>query len=222
VEKRKDSEAVLVGTLRTVRGTYDFQGRRFDVLRDGTIAFRGQRPSNPALDVSAERSVSGVVARLNIGGTMAEPDLTLSSEPPLDEADILSLIVFNQPVNQLGEGQRASLGERAIGLATSFVVSPLNDTLQNALDVDPFEIDTATDEGGGPAVAVGEQAGEKLFVRFRQIFSAQDASEFQLEYQLSDILRVQGFYAEGRQRANRSLARRIERGGIDLVVVLGY
>jgi autotransporter translocation and assembly factor TamB len=222
VEKRKDMDAVLVGTVRTVRGTYDFQGRRFDVQRDGMIDFRGERPIDPALDVAAERTVQGVIARVNIGGTMMQPDLTLSSDPPLDEADILSLIIFNQPVNQLGEGQRVNLGERALGLATSFVVSPLNDTLQNALDVDLFQIDTATDEGGGPAITVGEQVGEKLFVRFRQIFGAQDASEFQLEYQLTDILRLQGSYAEGSQRANRSLARRIERGGIDLILVFSY
>ena len=222
VEKRKETDAVLVGTVRTVRGTYDFQGRRFDVQRDGMIDFRGERPIDPALDVAAERTVQGVIARVNIGGTMMQPNVTLSSDPPLDEADILSLIIFNQPVNQLGEGQRINLGERALGLATSFVVSPLNDTLQNALDVDLFQIDTSTDEGGGPAITVGEQVGEKLFVRFRQIFGAQDASEFQLEYQLTDILRLQGSYAEGGQRANRSLARRIERGGIDLILVFSY
>jgi autotransporter translocation and assembly factor TamB len=43
---REGAEApVLVGTISTVRGTYDFQGRRFEVQRDGQITFRGSNPS---------------------------------------------------------------------------------------------------------------------------------------------------------------------------------
>ena len=37
----------LVGTVNTVRGTYDFQGRRFTIMRDGTIRFVGGRDLNP-------------------------------------------------------------------------------------------------------------------------------------------------------------------------------
>jgi translocation and assembly module TamB len=222
IRKEPGADPVLVGTVRTVRGNYDFQGRRFEVLRDGTIAFRGQRPVDPALDVQAERVISGIVAHVNVQGTMRMPEVLLSSQPPLDEADILSLIIFNQPVNRLGEGQRTELGERAVGLASGFVVSPISDTLEHALDIDLFEIETVAEEGGGPSVTVGEQVGEQLFVKFRQTFGAQDASEFQLEYQLADFLRLQGSFAEGRGGANRSLTRRVERGGIDLIVFFSY
>jgi translocation and assembly module TamB len=177
---------------------------------------------DPALDVQAERVISGIVAHVNVQGTMRMPEVLLSSQPPLDEADILSLIIFNQPVNRLGEGQRTELGERAVGLASGFVVSPISDTLEHALDIDLFEIETVAEEGGGPSVTVGEQVGEQLFVKFRQTFGAQDASEFQLEYQLADFLRLQGSFAEGRGGANRSLTRRVERGGIDLIVFFSY
>ena len=214
-------QPVLLGTVTAVRGTYGFQGRRFDVLRDGTIAFRGERPIDPALDLQAERVVSGIVAHVNIAGTMRSPSLVLSSRPPLEEADILSLILFNQPVNRLGTDQRDALGERALGLASGFVVSPISDTLEHALDIDLFELEAVT-EGGGPAITLGEQVGERLFVRFRQSFGALDTSEFQLEYQLSDFLRLQGSFAEGKGRADRTLIRRVERTGIDLVVFFSY
>ena len=46
----------------------------------------------------------------------------LSSTPPLEQADILALIVFNQPINQLGEGEQMSLAQRAQALATGAVV----------------------------------------------------------------------------------------------------
>ena len=222
IRKDPGSDPVLRGSMTTIRGSYDFQGRRFELLRDGTIAFRGERPIDPALNLQAERAITGIVAHVNIGGTMRSPSLMLSSRPPLDEADILSLIVFNQPVNKLGEGQRADLGGRAVGLASGLVVSPISDTLEHALDVDLFEIETGTDEGDGPAITVGEQVGERLFVKLRQIFGSQPASEVRLEYQLTDFLRLEGSIAEGGGRANRNFTRRVERRGIDLVVFFSY
>jgi len=213
---------VLIGTIETVRGNYDFQGRRFQVLRDGTITFRGETPIDPALNVTAERVISGIAAHVTVTGSMREPQVALSSQPPLDQADILSLIVFNQPANQLGQGQAINLGERAAQLAGGFVVTPLADTLGRALNVDVFEVDPSGDQGEGPTVTVGQQVGERLFLKFRQIFGTRDVSEFQLEYQLADFLRLQGSFAEGQTSANRSLTRRVERGGIDLVVYFSY
>jgi len=221
--KREGTEApVLIGTITTVRGTYDFQGRRFQVLRDGSITFRGDTPIDPALNVTTERVISGIVAHVTVGGTMREPTVTLSSQPPLDQTDILSLIVFNQPANRLGQGQATNLGERAAQIAGGFVASPIADTLGRALNVDIFELDPSGDEGQGPTVTIGQQVGERLFLKFRQLFGTRDVSEFQLEYQLTDFLRLQGSLAEGQTSANRSLTRRVERGGIDLVVYFSY
>jgi len=216
------SAPVLLGTISTVRGTYDFQGRRFQVLRDGTITFRGETPVDPALNVTAEREISGIVAHVTVGGTMHNPELTMSSQPPLDQADILSLIVFNQPANRLGQGQATDLGQRAAQIAGGFVVTPIASQLGRALNVDVLEVDPTGEDGAGPTVTIGQQVGERLFLKFRQIFGVRDVSEFQLEYQLTKILRLQGSFAEGQTSANRSLTRRVERGGIDLVVYFSY
>jgi translocation and assembly module TamB len=220
--REPDADAVLIGEVNTIRGTYDFQGRRFDVLRDGRIVFRGKPPIDPALDVTAERVISGIVANVNITGTARAPRVTLSSQPPLEEADIFSLIVFNQPVNRLGQGEVNSLAERAAGMASGFVVTPLAVSLERALDLDLFELDAVGDERGGPSATIGRNVGEKLFVKFRQSFGTQDVSEFDLEYQINNLFRIEGSLAQGRNAANRGLTRRVERAGIDLVVFFTY
>ena len=69
--------------------------------------------------------IQGVEARVNVRGTLKKPEIVLSSTPPLEQADILSLIVFNQPINQLGEGQQVSLAQRAQALATGAVAGQL-------------------------------------------------------------------------------------------------
>jgi len=220
--REPDMDAVLVGEVNTVRGTYDFQGRRFEVLRDGRIVFRGTQLGDPALDVSAEREIQGIIANVNITGTARSPRVMLSSQPPLEEADIFSLIVFNQPVNKLGQGEVNTLAERAAGMASGFVVTPLAVSLERALDLDLFELDAVGDERAGPSAAIGRQVGEKLFVKFRQSFGTQDISEFNLEYQISRFLRLEGSAAQGRNAANRTLTRRVERAGINLVMFFTY
>ncbi len=215
-------DVVLVGTVNTVRGTYDFQGRRFEIQRDGRIQFVGTTPIDPRLDITARRVISGVEALVHVRGTARAPELRLSSNPPLDEADILSLIVFNQPANSLGEGQQASLAQRAGALATGFVASSLASSISGALELDVFEIQTSAEAGGGGTLTVGEQVGERLFVKFRQGFGAQAISEFILEYQLADFLRLQTSVAEGAAATQRTLTQQVEQSGVDLIFFFSY
>ena len=140
IRKAPAGQPDVIGTVTVVRGFYDFQGRRFEVLRDSQIRFQGTRPVDPALQVDAQRIISGVTAMVNIRGTARQPQVRLSSQPPLDEADVLSLIVFNQPINQLGEGERLNLAERAGGLAVGYLATPLANSIARALDLDIFEI----------------------------------------------------------------------------------
>src|SRR5262249_14908582 len=120
VAKSVDGPITLRGPVNTVRGFYEFQGRRFTVQRDGTLTFHGFTPINPDVNIIAERVIpnTGVTVRLEVTGTARAPKLELTSDPPLDEADILSLIVFNRSVNELGTGERASLAETAGGIAS--------------------------------------------------------------------------------------------------------
>ena len=221
-QKAPGGALVLVGDLKTIRGTYEFQGRRFDIQRDGRVRFEGLSPIDPTLDLTALRVIAGVEARVHIGGSVREPELTLTSRPPLPEADILSLIVFNQPSNQLGEGQQVSLAQRASALATGFVASKLANSLGKALDLDIFEIEAAPEGAGqGAAVTLGEQVGQRLFLKLRQgVGAADQRSELIVEYQLSDFLRLETTFAQG--SATRSLLRRVEGTGLDLIFFFSY
>jgi autotransporter translocation and assembly factor TamB len=225
---RKDpgGPVTLVGTVTTVRGTYEFRGRRFELVRGGTLRFAGDPEINPLLDVTAVRQIpdTGVEARIHITGTAKAPQLALTSTPPLEESDILALIIFNRSVNELGSGERASLAATAGGIATGFIAAPLGESIGRALDLDQFEITTTTDNGElGAGVTVGQQVGDRAFFKFRQEFGRQNVSEFLLEYQLADFLRMRATAApETSGTANRLGQRRVERAGIDLIFFFSY
>jgi autotransporter translocation and assembly factor TamB len=226
VRKQAGEPFLLVGVVNTVRGMYEFQGRRFELERDGTIRFTGSPEINPLLDITAARVIpnTGVEARIRITGTPAAPELALSSTPSLPESDILSLIVFNRQVNELGTGERSSLAATAGGIATGFIASPLGDSIGRALDLDLFEITTTTEEGElGAGITVGQQVGDRAFLKLRQQFGQRSLTEFILEYQLFDFLRLQATGApESTGAGNRLNQRRVERGGVDLIFFFSY
>ena len=226
VRKAPGDQVRLYGTVQTVRGTYEFQGRRFELERDGEIRFVGDTQINPFIDITATRVIpnTGVEATVHITGTLQAPELALSSNPPLEESDILALIVFNRPVNELGTGERSSLAATAGGIATGFIAAPLGESIGRALDLDLFEITTTTESGElGAGVTLGQQIGDRAFVKLRQEFGERSTTEFILEYQLTQFLRLQASAApQTTGSANRINQRRIERAGIDLIFFFSY
>ena len=212
----------IAGEVNTVRGSYTFQGRRFEIMRDGRIRFQGSDVIDPLLDLRARRVISGVETFVHVRGTMLQPELSFTSNPPLEEADILSLIIFNMTINELGVGQQVSLATRAQQLAGGYLASGLSQSIGNALNLDEFEIQAAGERGLGPSILVGQQIGKGLFVRLRQGFGAEQATEFILEYQLTQYLRLQGTLADVAGSTQRNAFRRVERGGLDLIFFFSY
>ena len=214
-------EPLIIGEVHPVRGAYEFQGRQFELERDGTIAFDGLSPSDPRLDVVATRLVSGVETRVHVGGTLRAPTLALSSDPPLEQADILSLIVFNQPVNMLGTGERVSLARRGASVAAGFVTSQLAESVSDALEIDVFDVDIGASTLS-PAVTIGEQFGQGLFLKLRQQFGSSSLSTAVIEYRLTDFLRFEGELSHGDQSTGSALLQHAERGGVYLIFHFGF
>jgi translocation and assembly module TamB len=211
----------LTGTVNTVRGAYQFQGRRFDILRDGTVRFDGLDELDPDLDIKTQRVIQSVTATVNIRGRLSKPEIVLSSTPPLEEADILALIVFNQPINQLGEGQQISLAQRAQALATGAVASQLATSIGNTLGVDLFEISTAPESGAAAEITVGQQVGQNLYVKLQQGVGDQSSTNFILEYELARWLRLRTNVLQG-SSTQQQLFQRAQGSGADLIFFFTY
>lgn len=211
----------LLGEVNTIRGNYDFQGRRFEILRDGTVRFEGLDQINPSLDLRTRRLIQGVEARVNVRGTLQKPEIVLSSTPPLEQADILSLIVFNQPLNQLGEGQQVSLLQRAQSIATGAVAGQLAQSIGNALNLDTFDIDVAPANGSGPNVTLGQQVGQNLYVKVQQGIGSSSTTNVILEYEIARWLRLQTNVMQGAS-TQQSVFQRNQGSGADLIFTFSY
>ena len=55
-----------------------------------------------------------------------------------------------------------------------------------------FEITTTTEEGDlGAGVTLGQQVGDRAFLKLRQQFGERNITEFMMEYQLTRFLRLE-------------------------------
>ncbi len=211
----------ITGSLDSVSGSYSFQGRRFELDPSSSIDFRGDL--NPGVFISVNRVISGVETRVTISGTLGEPELALSSTPPLDPSEILSLIVFNTSTNELSAVQQRELAIRAGTLAVGFLTSSLTAALERSIGLDILEIEPVTGVAGGAKVTIGDEIAPGLMARFSRQFGVDQYDQATIEYHISRILRLRATLSDARtQQITRSPFLRLERAGIDLLLFFSF
>jgi translocation and assembly module TamB len=223
VAKKAGEPLTLVGNVNTVRGFYDFHGRRFMIQRNGIVQFEGDpiERLNPRLAVNAERVISAVTARVSISGRLNRPELTLTSTPPLDPSDILALIVFNQPLNELGANSQQSVTKQVGDLAAGVATGQLTSSIASSLKLDQFEVNLSPDSGSAADLTIGQQISGNLYVRVQQGLGQHSQTNVILEYEFSKWLRLQTNVQEGAS-TQQQLFQRVQSTGADLVFTFAF
>jgi autotransporter translocation and assembly factor TamB len=225
IRKATHEPIQVSGALQTVRGSYAYQGRRFTIERDGSLRFvGGDKSLDPLISITATRTVSGVVIRAALRGQASAPELELTSTPTLDESDILSLLLFGQPANELATGQRNELALQAATLASGFVVSPAVSAVGEKLGLDFLQLEPIGTAGTNSfRLSAGREIWKGLFLTYAREFSSDPFNELLAEYELSQYLRLRANGSDARgARARNSLFRRVERFGIDVIFFFSY
>jgi translocation and assembly module TamB len=161
-----------------------FQGRRFTLTR-GRLEFTGDEKIEPALDIEAEYRVSNYLVTVIVKGTSEKPTLTLASSPQLDQADILSLLLFNKPVSALNTGEQASLQENAIGIVGGFAATKIGQAVAESLGLQNLGVDIGSIDFSGEAVRFGQYVGRDTFISVSQEISGKYGREVAAEYQIT-------------------------------------
>ncbi|MGH7898478.1 MAG: translocation/assembly module TamB domain-containing protein, partial [Candidatus Binatia bacterium] len=173
-------DLALVGEVRTVRGWAVLQGRRFAVAR-GTIAFTGGTEIDPILDVVADYKKGEYVVHAIVSGTANEPALTLASEPQLEQADILSVLLFGKPAKELNDGQKADLKKQAAEMAAAYAFTEIGQSVARALGLESAGIQV--EELSTERIALGTYLTEKTYVTLGQDIGNRQGQELAVEYQ---------------------------------------
>ena len=158
----------ISGQISADRGWYMFRGRRI-VLQSAYVSFSGETPIDPYLTVTATYQAPEHLVTVRVEGTARTPQLELSSDPPLDQSDVLALLLFGRTTSQLTGGQGTELRQEAIGILASYVAPELEQSLMDTFGLASltFQLPTGTSYG---SVGVGRYIGDDIFVSIGQTF----------------------------------------------------
>ncbi|MCX6552688.1 MAG: translocation/assembly module TamB domain-containing protein [Acidobacteria bacterium] len=199
----------LLGRAEVERGEIWFEGRRYIVTR-GTIDFSNPARIEPSFDVEAETRARAPGQTYHITlratGTMQRLQYDLSSDPPLPEVDIVSMLLGDVQSAQDAElrslkspdsAERTLLQSRMAGLLTSPISSNVQKAVEQTFGVETFQItpmliDQSQQSGKLSADArltIGKRISDRVYLTYSQSLRQSKGSQvILLEYDQSDRL----------------------------------
>ncbi len=153
------------GVVTLEEGKFLAVGQRLGIDR-GSLIFAGDI-MDPGLDVKASRTItyegSDITVGVLLSGTLSRILTRVFSEPAMGEMDALSYLTTGRPLSATGTGGQIAVANTALSLGLNGAL-PVAQQLGSALRVDEIALDTTST--GGTAVALGEQFGEDLYIRY--------------------------------------------------------
>jgi translocation and assembly module TamB len=185
------------GSVVAVQGQVEPIGGRVFAVERGKVTFAGGPITAGGLDIAARYDNPAAVVRATIGGTLANPKLQLTSEPPLQEAQIAMLIATGRTELLAGSGGVNTLAAQDAGLAAAGAVAMgvFKELLSDKLPVDSVSLDST-------ALRAGKYLTDRLYVGYVRRFEAkpergENPDEVRAEYQLAPGWQVETRYGTG-------------------------
>ncbi|MEW6570270.1 MAG: translocation/assembly module TamB domain-containing protein [Nitrospirota bacterium] len=195
VVKGSVSNPVLLGRLEATEGYVYFRNNEFRIIY-ASADFTDPNRIKPLLNLSAETTIKGYDIRLNLEGRLDHFILSLSSDPHLEEVDILALLT----VGQIGKQLKGLEGGIGAGEATSFLTGKVQDVIEERLrtitGLDRFQVEPYVSKTTGavePRITVSERlVGDKLFVTYATSVGSVEEQVLKIEYLLDKNISLIG------------------------------
>jgi translocation and assembly module TamB len=153
----------LGGSITLQRGSFMFLGRRFQVLRGEVIIPSGTRTATPTVFITAETRASGATITLNVAGSADDPQLTLSSVPPLERNEIVARLLFGKSGDAVSPFQIAFLAHALDVLDGGGPLLQQIDRGERTLGLDQLDIKQSEESSGLQAVVFGKRLLDRLY-----------------------------------------------------------
>jgi translocation and assembly module TamB len=189
------------GSVDVIRGKVEpINGRVFDVER-GRVQFSGGPVRAAVLEVRARYDNPAAKVTVAITGPISKPEIQLSSDPHLDDAQIAMLIATGQADFKASTGAVGTLtGEEAGRAALGAVVTQVfNGLVAGKLPLDTVALDAT-------ALRAGKYVGDKVYVGYVRRFDAkpeegENTDEVRLEYRITPRWKFEVSYGTARTGA---------------------
>jgi translocation and assembly module TamB len=187
---------VILGRATAESGTVIFRNKTF-VVKRGVIDFSNPYKIESALDIEGETQIRKWTIHLAVSGTPDKLSFELSSEPPEEEGDLLSLLLVGRTTQELIKAEGGSTQSPAQMLA-GLVSATYGEDIKKATGLDILELETEGQEeeqvSDHVKVTIGKELSKRMTLKY-----AVESKEGQMsqraiaEYKLMENILMSGF-----------------------------
>lgn len=189
------SSPVLFGRIESKEGYAYFRNNEFRII-SASADFADPSRTNPFINLSAETIVEGYKINLYLEGLMENLELSLSSDPHLDEEDILALLT----VGYIGDRTQTAQDTLGTGIIAGVAQEVLEERMRNIIGLDRFYIDTYVSKTKStviPRVTVSKRiVGDKFIVTYAAPLGHTEEQMLKLEYFVDRRTSLMGVWDE--------------------------
>ncbi len=171
IQKEGQGPALGNGEINILNGEYRAFGQGL-VIDKGLILFAGGPVAKPGIDIKASRRpAEGITVGVFARGSLAQPDLTIFSEPSMTQSEQLSWLVLGRPLEQSSEGENNAINQLLLSLSLDkgdSILSGLGETF----NLDTMRIKTGSGEAGAASdndlaeLVLGKYLSPDLYVSY--------------------------------------------------------
>lgn len=178
----------LEGKIEHSRGWYEFNETRVEIS-EGYALFKGS--PDPDLFLVATKNVRDIEITVHVMGKGSEPEIIMSSVPPLDKIDIISYLLFNRSATSLTGRESLALQTQA----ATFLGSQASRILKKSIGNTPFTPDVIqlreSDSGQSSVIEIGKYLTPDFYVTYEKDLRSSGSDNVKIEYRLNRHLSIQ-------------------------------
>ncbi|HOO45868.1 MAG TPA: translocation/assembly module TamB domain-containing protein, partial [Deltaproteobacteria bacterium] len=185
---------VINGRVSVESGTVEFRNRTFTVTK-GVIDYLDPYTTRATIDIESEVKVRDWMIYLKVSGTPDALNISLRSEPPEEDNDILSLLVIGRTSEELIAGEGGSTLSTSSMIA-ALVASRYGEDIREATGLDLFEVESGGDDDSGDTLrlTIGKELSRRIMLKYAMESKNSELSQRTVaEYKLFENIVINGF-----------------------------
>lgn len=196
---------IIQGRITATRGTLNFRNSPYELTR-GLIDYPARLGAEPILNIAGQSVIRGYRVTAIIDGPLSHPNTTVSSEPALPQADVVSLILTGSLSSN--DASTSVLAQSGLGTAASLLTDALINTQVSRatnklfglsrLEINPVIAGT----GSTPTARLTAQqrVSKDVTVTYSTNLGSDLNTVLAVEYRVSNRLSFIAQYEQGSQR----------------------
>jgi translocation and assembly module TamB len=203
-------DPIIEGRITATRGTLNFRNNPYEITR-GLIYFPARLGADPVLNIEGQAVIRGYRVTALLEGPLSHPTTTVSSEPALPQADVVSLILtgtLSSTDTSTSVLAQSGLGTAASLLTDALINTPVSKATNKLFGLSRLEITpviAGTSSTPTARLTVARRISKDLVVTYSTNIASDPNQVLAVEYRLSNRL---SFVAEYEQGSTRNLSTR--------------